>query len=241
MRSAYRALRGSLLVLFAFHAAAESELFPRPAELEPAVKFWTRVYTEIDTQQGFIHDSLRMDIVFQTVRIADDLGTRERRRRIERAMETTRNVLTKLAGGARQDLSNDEERILKLFPEGTSNAELRAAAGSTALPARPGGSVSRRVGSLGERGSRTSTKVLAKRGLPLELAALPHVESSFDPDGVLEGRRGRHVAVHALDGRALHAHRPHRRRAPRSVLLDATPRRGCSPTISASFSPGRSR
>ena len=26
------------------------ELFPRPAELEPAVKFWTRVYTEVDTQ-----------------------------------------------------------------------------------------------------------------------------------------------------------------------------------------------
>ena len=27
------------------------ELFPRPAALEPAVKFWTRVYTEVDTDR----------------------------------------------------------------------------------------------------------------------------------------------------------------------------------------------
>src|SRR5687768_4128409 len=180
MRIAYRSLAVAYaLALFTLHANAEDELFPRPAELEPAVKFWTRVYTEVDTSEGFIHDSLRMDIVYQTVHTGD-LGTRERRRRIERAQETTRNILMKLAGGARQGLNGEEERILKLFPEGTSNAEFRAA--TDRIRFQLGQSDRFRAGLV-----RSGTykpyinEVLAKRGLPAELAALPHVESSFDP------------------------------------------------------------
>ena len=70
MRIAYRSLAVAYgLVLLAFHADAQSELFPRPAALEPAVQFWTRVYTEVDTESGFIHDDLRLDIVYQTVRL----------------------------------------------------------------------------------------------------------------------------------------------------------------------------
>jgi membrane-bound lytic murein transglycosylase D len=120
-----------------------------------------------------------MDIVYQTVRFPDD-STRERRRRVERATAAIRDALTKLAGGARQNLSDDEGRILKLFPEGTSNAEFRAAAGR--LRFQLGQSDRFREGLV-----RSGTwkpyihEVLAKRGLPPELAALPHVESSFDP------------------------------------------------------------
>jgi membrane-bound lytic murein transglycosylase D len=181
MRIAYRCLAVAYaLVLFAFHADAQNELFPRPPELEPAVKFWTRVYTEVDTKSGFIHDSLRLDIVYQTVRLTDDQGSRERRRRVERAIESTQTILTKLAGGARQGLNNDEERVLKLFPEGTSNAEFRAAADR--LRFQLGQSDRFRQGLV-----RSGTwkpyirEVLSRRGLPGELAALPHVESSFDP------------------------------------------------------------
>jgi len=180
MRIVYRSLAVAYALAFvAFHAGAQPELFPRPADLEPAVTFWTRVYTEIDTSEGFIHDDLRLNIVYQTVHTGD-LSSRERRRRVERAQEVTRNILTKLAGGARTGLNGEEERILKLFPEGTSNAEFRAAAGR--LRFQLGQSDRFRAGLV-----RSGTwkpyiqEVLAKRGLPLELAALPHVESSFDP------------------------------------------------------------
>ncbi len=77
-------------------------------------------------------------------------------------------------------MSNDEERVLKLFPEGTSNAEFRAAAGRVRF--QLGQSDRFRQGLV-----RSGTwkpyidEVMAKRGLPPELAALPHVESSFDP------------------------------------------------------------
>ena len=181
MRIAYRSLAVAYgLVLLAFHADAQSELFPRPAALEPAVQFWTRVYTEVDTKSGFIHDDLRLDIVYQTVRLPEDQGSRERRRRVERAAEATKTILNKLGGGARTNLSNDEERVLKLFPEGTSNAEFRAAADRVRF--QLGQSDRFRQGLV-----RSGTwkpyidQVMAKRGLPPELAALPHVESSFDP------------------------------------------------------------
>jgi peptidoglycan lytic transglycosylase D len=161
-------------------AARAEELFPRPEALEPAVEFWTRVYTEVDTRSGFVHDSLRLDIVYQTVRFADDQSTRERRRRVERAMEVDRNVLNKLATGARDGLNAEEQRILALFPADTSKAEFRAAA--SRLRFQLGQSDRFRAGLV-----RSGTwkpyiyEVLAKNGLPRELAALPHVESSFDP------------------------------------------------------------
>jgi membrane-bound lytic murein transglycosylase D len=95
MRHAQRVFALVLLFVAGLTSAVaqqQEELFPRPAALEPAVKFWTRVYTEVDTASGFIHDSLRMDIVYTTVRF-DDNSQRERRRRVERATEATRTVL----------------------------------------------------------------------------------------------------------------------------------------------------
>ncbi len=62
------------LLLGAATTYAQENLFPRPAELEPQVQFWTRVYTEVDTHSGFIHDDLRMDVVYQTIKVQDDLS-----------------------------------------------------------------------------------------------------------------------------------------------------------------------
>jgi membrane-bound lytic murein transglycosylase D len=175
-----RALAAVALMLVAASVHAQQELFPRPAALEPAVQFWTRVYTEIDTKSGFIHDNWRLDIVYQTVRIPEDLGQRERRRRIERATESIRDALNKLATGARQGLDKEEERILALFPPDTSNAEFRAAAGRLRFQL---GQADRFRAGLVRSGAYKEhiLEILDRRGLPRELAALPHVESSFDP------------------------------------------------------------
>ena len=168
------------MIAFIATAQAQSDLFPRPKELEPAVQFWTRVYTEVDTHSGFIHDDLHLDIVYQTVRFTDDMSQRDRRRRVERALELHQNILNKLAGGARQNLNSEEQRVLALFPEGTSNAEFRAAVGR--LRFQLGQSDRFRAG-LVRAGAwkQYIYEVLDKEGLPRELGSLPHVESSFDP------------------------------------------------------------
>ncbi len=52
----------ALLLVFAplFHAAAlgaeAPDPFAHPPELEPDVRFWIRVYTEVTTDQGLLHD-----------------------------------------------------------------------------------------------------------------------------------------------------------------------------------------
>ena len=38
-------------------AAEPAVSFARPPALEPDILFWTRVYTEVDTRGGMIHDS----------------------------------------------------------------------------------------------------------------------------------------------------------------------------------------
>jgi len=177
-----RSFLWTVATMFAFigSAQAQQDLFPRPKELEPAVQFWTRVYTEVDTRSGFIHDDLRLDVVYQTLRFTDDMSQRERRRRVERALELYQNILNKLGGGARQNLNGEEQRVLALFPEGTSNAEFRAAVGR--LRFQLGQSDRFRAGLVRAGAWKPYIyEVLDKEGLPRELGSLPHVESSFDP------------------------------------------------------------
>jgi membrane-bound lytic murein transglycosylase D len=108
------------------------------------------------------------------------MSQRDRRRRVERAMDLDQNILNKLAGGARQNLNGEEQRVLALFPEGTSNAEFRAAAGR--LRFQLGQSDRFRAGLVRAGAWKPYIyEILDKEGLPRELASLPHVESSFDP------------------------------------------------------------
>jgi membrane-bound lytic murein transglycosylase D len=178
LAAVFAALAG--LVLGALTAHAEENLFPRPAALEPQVKFWTRVYTEVDTHSGFIHDDLRMDIVYQTIKVPSDLSSRERRRRVERSIQSYRDIVAKLATGARQSLNDEEQRVLALFPEGVTTAELKAAAQRVRFQL---GQSDRFRSGLVRSGTWKPYiyEQLDKQGLPRELAALPHVESSFDP------------------------------------------------------------
>ncbi|HLF11218.1 MAG TPA: LysM peptidoglycan-binding domain-containing protein, partial [Gammaproteobacteria bacterium] len=170
----------AILSAAAARAQSSESLFPRPAALEPAVAFWTRVYTEVDTDSGFIHDSLRLDIVYQTVSVSSDLSSRERRRRIERSMATYHSILTKLGAGARTNLSAEEHRVLDLFPKDTNNREFKSAA--ERLRFQLGQSDRFRAGLIRSGAWKPYIyEVLEERGLPRELAALPHVESSFDP------------------------------------------------------------
>ncbi len=180
MSKAQRAWAMAALILIAAVARADESLFPRPASLEPAVHFWTRVYTQIDTHAGFIHDSVDLDIVYDTITLPEDSSRRERRRLVQRGVEKYRDILTKLAKGARKNLSADEQRVLALFPEDVGNRELRAAASRLRFQL---GQSDRFLAGLIRSGTWKPYiySVLDKRGLPRELAALPHVESSFDP------------------------------------------------------------
>ncbi len=159
---------------------AQTADLPRPAELEPDIQFWVRVYTEIDTSSGFIHDSQNLGAVYRIVLFPDGISRRARTRQLNAAYQEVRDVLAVLADGKRADLSTEERLVLARWPDDVSNADLRAS--SRRLRFQLGQSDRFRAGLKRSGTWRTYIEgVLAERGLPPQLVALPHVESSFDP------------------------------------------------------------
>jgi len=160
--------------------ALADDLFPRPPEIASAVAFWTRVYTEIDSNSGFLHDSRNLAVVYETLRFGDNASSRERQRMRDRAADKYETILRKLGSSDRGGLNTDEARVLALWPAGTSPETLRRAADNIRFQL---GQADRfRAGLV--RSGRWRGYIedsLEAAGLPRELAALPHVESSFDP------------------------------------------------------------
>ncbi len=175
----------TLLVLAAPAAGAtdESELFPRPAPLQPSVAFWTRVYAEVGTDGGLIHDTKHLDVVYEVIRLPRGLSSRTRERRIEAAKKRYVKILRRLAQGRRSDLNSDELRVLALWPGDVSNETLRRAAGRVRFQL---GQAEKFREGLVRAGAWQPhiRRVFAAEGVPEQLTALPHVESSYNPRAV---------------------------------------------------------
>ena len=161
-------------------AAEPAGSFARPPALEPDILFWTRVYTEVDTRGGMIHDNSSLGVVYEVLRFPKGAGPRTQRRLVKAAKKRYKNILLALAKGKRENLSDEQARVLALWPEGVSNKSIRAA--SRRLRFQLGQSDKFQAG-LARSGIWEShiRKILADMDLPEELVALPHVESSFNP------------------------------------------------------------
>jgi len=153
-------------------AAQDPNLFPRPPELESAVQFWTRVYTEVDTQSGFLHDSRHLSVIYTSLPLD--------RRQIENRRNRIREDLRVLATGKRSGLTASQREILELWPTDVSAETLQEAASNVRWQL---GQSDRFLGGLRRSGAYRShiNQVIREKELPIELAVLPHVESSFNP------------------------------------------------------------
>lgn len=170
-----------LLIASVVPATAAEELMPRPPEIERDVRFWTRVYTEIDSNQGFIHDDWNLDVVYGTLQFKADISRRERDRLVDKVKNEYRHILLRLATAKQEDLTAEERQVLALWPEGTSKEEFRNAARRLRFQL---GQADRFLEGLIRSGRWMPhiLQTLKQEGLPEELAALPHVESSFNPN-----------------------------------------------------------
>lgn len=159
--------------------AFSSEHFARPAALEPAVVFWRRVYTEVATDGGFIHDARNLGVVYETLKVPANLTGRQRSQYIDNAKRKYVRILDRLANGA-TDLTAEEKRVQALWPKGTRRARFEQAAEEVRFQL---GQADRFREGLLRSGAWIDhiEATFEKLGLPKELAALPHVESSFNP------------------------------------------------------------
>ena len=161
--------------------SADPILFPRPAVIEDRVRFWTRVYSEIETNEGFVHDNRDLSIIYDVVRWPKGLSEAEATRRFEAAKKHYAAILKRLASGSHDALSAEERRVLALFPPGVSRARLREAAEGVRFQRGQADKFRDGVIRSGQWEAYIR-QVFRERGLPLELTRLPHVESSFNPN-----------------------------------------------------------
>jgi membrane-bound lytic murein transglycosylase D len=169
------------LILPAAVSGSEGTPFPHPAELEPDIRFWTRVFAVVDTRHGLIHDARHLDVVYEVIKLPAGLGRHARDQRVKRAKARYRKILLTLAKGKRKDLSAEERRVLGLWPEGVGNKALRQAAGRIRF--QLGQSDRFRAGLIRSGAWRPyMEQTLEANGVPKALVALPHVESSFNPE-----------------------------------------------------------
>jgi len=158
----------------------EAADFPRPATLEPAVRFWTRVYTEINTNQGYLHDAVNMAVVYETLDLPSYANHAERERLTNNAKKRVAQALVHIGNGKRSNLTDTEARVLAAWPKDTSARTYRRAAENVRFQL---GQSDRFKAGLVRSGQWKPHihRVLAMHQLPQELDVLPHVESSFNP------------------------------------------------------------
>src|SRR5690242_8735582 len=52
-------------------------VMPRPKALERDVQFWVRVYTQVDTNGGFLHDQYNLSVIYETLHFSPNTSPRE--------------------------------------------------------------------------------------------------------------------------------------------------------------------
>ena len=166
---------------FATIQVAADDRFPQPPELQPDVDFWVAVFSDYSVDEGVLHDNRNLGVVYKRLNMSAKLSRRERNRRVDRHRKEIRAVLQTLASGKRDNLSAEEARVLALWPADVTNATL---ANATRQIRYQQGLRERFRQGL-ERAGRWRAYVneqFTAQGVPIEIAALPHVESSYNPN-----------------------------------------------------------
>jgi len=169
-----------IVSLFLLAGPLMAETLQRPAGLEPDIGFWRSVFTEINTNQAFVHDNRKLGVIYETVEIPKGASSSKRRKISETARKKYQQILNTLAAGNRQGLTSEQKRVLALWPADVTNAELRNATGRVRFQQ---GLSDRFYEGLVRSGQWREHILdnLENAGVPAALVALPHVESSYNP------------------------------------------------------------
>lgn len=171
-------------------AAAESE-FSIPVRLKPQVDFWISVFATYGKRQVIIHDTDNLQRIYSVLDLSDLDNAGLSDMQIELAMKDQedaekariRSLLRRLDQvDPRTDyLTQEEERIMRLFADDPSPTKFSDAAAEDRLRGQRG---------LRERFSRgiqvahayfpTMEKIFRDEGVPPEITRLPLVESCFN-------------------------------------------------------------
>jgi len=175
-------LLGSAANLGAANTTASSNHFPLYPAIRTNVTFWEKIYTRYSTSEAVIHDQYDLSRIYAVIPIIDYMqpGAGQLNKSVLDAAEKKYGaILTRLAQGI-TPVTKEEHRIANMV-QGLKKSQL----------VKAGESVRVQIGQKerfreGVDRSRTYLpeikKIFRSYNLPEELAYLPHVESSFNPD-----------------------------------------------------------
>ncbi len=168
---------------FASHTQAAPDPFPMPEAIVPNVSFWTQVYAHYTSNQGIVHDNTRMDLVYEIIELLpyDKPGAGKiNRKRMKRAKNKYRDILNRLANNP-HTRNRTCRRVAELFDDPNDTKQFRRSAGRVRCQV---GQKDRFRAGLIRSGAYLDRirAIFASHNLPDDLAYLPHVESSFNPN-----------------------------------------------------------
>src|SRR5262245_13578357 len=110
----------ALLATLAAPLVSAAEKIPRPEGIQPDVNFWVRVYTEVTTNEGLLHDERNLSVVYEAVKFSAGSSPRERQRyvddRRDRYIDSLRRIIAALPTEAGRDaLSAEDKKVLALW------------------------------------------------------------------------------------------------------------------------------
>ena len=161
-----------------------SDIFPRPAEIEPQVDFWRKVYSKWGRSQFAVHDKVHMDIIYDVFDLPGETGdilTVGQKAHIQERFYNWKSRLNaledKMAAGL--PLDANEKELLRYVAEKTGHANAIRGASERLRYQRGLKERFMRGLEIGRRYDDQFRRIFRNAGLPEDLAYLPHVESSF--------------------------------------------------------------
>jgi len=175
-------LLGSASDLGATNTTASNRHFPLFPAIQTNVAFWEKIYTTYSTSEAVIHDQYDLSRIYAVIPIVDYLqpgAAKLNKPVLDAAEETYAAILTRLAQGI-APVTKEERRIAAMV-QGLKKSQLVKA--SESVRVQIGQKERFREGVIRSRAYLPEIKkIFRSYNLPEELAYLPHVESSFNPD-----------------------------------------------------------
>jgi hypothetical protein len=159
--------------------------FPQPLLLAPNVAFWKQIYTAYGVGDFVLHDRDRLDVVYGVVRIKNATSqagaAAVAEPEIQRMRAKYNDILTRLAAGAAPEELGAEGGVVAQTWGCPCPPEVLRRAGEN-IRVQQG--LREKVDEGLHRASKLLPRILAilrQHQVPAELAALPMVESTFNP------------------------------------------------------------
>ena len=179
---------------------ARADTFPRPASLEPQIRFWRSVFADYSRLQVVVHDTVDLDKVYSVLdfRASSHLGPialdSYMRDATSYELARLRDLFERLhqAGPKPTGLTADEQRIFDMYRDDRGSAKFREAADPKRLRTQRG------LREKFAQGLRIALPLpardgahLPRGGAPARAHALAAGRIVLRRRGVLEGRRCR--------------------------------------------------